>query len=90
MRKITALGLALLLASGGAFAAEQSAAKPADPADCSSLEKQFDTAKKDQVSAEKLKVAEKHRANGASLCMKGQTAEGMKSLKMALADIGAH
>jgi hypothetical protein len=90
MRKITALGLILVLTSAGAFAAEKAATKPAEPADCSSLEKQFDTAKKDGVSADKLKVAEKHRAHGASLCMKGQTAEGMKSLKMALAEIGVH
>jgi Skp family chaperone for outer membrane proteins len=88
MRTMTSLGLILVLASSAAFAADQVTTKPA--ADCSSLEKQFDTAKKDQVPAEKLKNAQKQRAQGSELCMKGETAEGMKALKNALADIGVH
>jgi hypothetical protein len=93
MRNTTSLALVLVLACGSAFAAEPTTAKPmatTTAADCSSLEKQFDNANKSQVSADKLKSAEKQRAHGASLCMKGETAEGMKALKNALADIGAH
>ena len=95
MRPMTSLGLILVLACGPAFAADNTTAprptaSSVTAADCSSLEKQFDTAKKDQVAPDKLKAAEKQRAHGASLCMKGETAEGMRALKSALADIGAH
>lgn len=103
MNPLKLTSLAIVFACSPAFAAEPTGtAQPAPsampaatttsakPADCASLQKQYDAANKDKVSPALLKQAQAARAHGAELCAKGNTADGINSLKNALADIGAH
>lgn len=56
--------------------------------DCARLEKKFDSAKTDHVSAEKLKNAREQRELGGSFCSKGEVTKGEKALRLALEEIG--
>ena len=78
---IGAIGLA-----GSALAETKTAGKKSDA--CMKLEHEFDAAKKEHVSATKLKHAKEQRTHGAALCSDGKTADGVKALKLALKDIG--
>ena len=90
MIKMTLPALALVVLCTSAFAAEPAMTTPApSAATCAALEKQYDAAKKDQVSAETLKKAGAKRTKGASECTSGKITEGVKTLKSALKMIGS-
>lgn len=72
--------------SGSAYAQAQSAEN--QHGDCARLEKKFDSAKTDHVSAEKLKSAREQRELGGSFCAKGEVTKGEKALHLALEEIG--
>ena len=77
--------MALLVLCGASFMAN---AATATAAQCTALEKQYDSASKDKVTPDKLKKSQAHRTHGADLCAQGKTDEGVKALKAALKDIG--
>lgn len=73
--------------SGSAYAQAQTVENK--HGDCVQLEKRFDAAKTDHVSATKLKHAREQRELGGSLCAKGEVTMGIKALHLALKDISA-
>jgi hypothetical protein len=77
--------MALVVLCGASFAAD---ATTATAAQCTALEKQYDSASKEKVTPEKLKKSQAHRSHGADLCAQGKPDEGVKALKAALKDIG--
>lgn len=87
MKKYVAIAICAtaMLAGANGFAATGSATPQKS---CSSLEKQFDEAIATRGMHEKAADARKLRAEGASLCAGGKSAEGMKKLEQALTDIG--
>lgn len=90
MKNLMTTFLRLSVLSTPAFAAD-SPAKPkvaSTANECSSLEHRFDHALKANITAPRLKRAHEQRAEGAELCARGQTAEGVAALKLALRDIG--
>lgn len=93
MRKNLLSATAFALLCGSAFAAD-TATKPAGTdataTQCAALEKQYDTASKDNAAPDKLKKAQDRRAHGADLCAQGKTTSGVKALQHALKDIGVH
>jgi len=86
----TLTALVLAMACGTALAADATTPPAAPAPDCASLERTFDTAKKEHVSTTKLKDAKTQRTKGGELCASGNTSEGIKALKLALRDIGVN
>src|SRR5262245_46074063 len=70
------------LVAGPAIA--QDSAAPQAPADCASLQAQFDQAAS-TASSEQLKAAKAARNKGEKLCSKGKTEEGAAKLQEAIA-----
>ena len=87
MNRLWIAVLAAVVSSGGSAFADTTH-PPATAEQCTALEKQFDAASKDKVSADKLKKAQSQRSHGADLCAQGKLDAGVKALKTALKDIG--
>ena len=85
MARIALPALAFVVLCSAAFAAD---AATATAAQCTALEKQYDSAAKDKVTPDKLKKSQTQRAHGADLCAQGKLDSGVKALKTALKDIG--
>ena len=82
----TALPVIVFVAlCSSAFAAN---AATATAAQCTALEKQYDSASKDKVNPDTLKKSQTQRTHGADLCAQGKVESGVKALKSALKDIG--
>jgi len=87
MNKLSIAFVAAAALCGGSVFADTTH-PPATADQCTALEKQYDAASKDKVSANKLKKAQSQRSHGADLCAQGKLDAGVKALKAALKDIG--